>query len=104
MVGFSLDELSGMATANRDFAVDRKKVSERADELDRIIEELIAQLPTQKSNMAILNAIYFSSTRLGFHINGSFAKHGVDKQREKLSLRTDPQLGVDVASVYANSP
>ena len=42
MAGFSLDELSEMATVNSDFEVDRKKVSDRADELDRIIEELTA--------------------------------------------------------------
>lgn len=42
MAGFSLEELSEMATANSDFEVDRKKISNRADELDRTIEELTA--------------------------------------------------------------
>lgn len=42
MAGFSLQDLSEMATANRPFAVDRMKISEKADELDRIIDELTA--------------------------------------------------------------
>ncbi len=42
MAGFSLEELSEMATTNCDFEVDRKKVSDRADELERMIEELTA--------------------------------------------------------------
>lgn len=42
MAGFSLEDLSEMATANSDFEVDRKKISDRADELDRTIKELTA--------------------------------------------------------------
>lgn len=40
--GFSLDELSDMATAQSGFAVDRAKVSDRADQLDRQIAKLTA--------------------------------------------------------------
>lgn len=42
MAGFSLQDLSEMATTNQHFTVDRMKISEKADDLDRIIDELAA--------------------------------------------------------------
>lgn len=42
IAGFSLDDLAAMATADRSFTVDREKVRDKADELDRKIEEMTA--------------------------------------------------------------
>lgn len=40
--GFTLDDLSDMATAESRFAVDRRKVRDKAEQLDRRIKELTA--------------------------------------------------------------